>query len=397
MPEPVRVLRIIARLNMGGPTLHVSYLTKGLEERGYSTTLVAGSLARGEDSMAYAASDLGVEVVQIPQLHRDLSPVYDPVAVRRIVEEIRRVRPHIVHTHTAKAGAVGRAAALLSGDARPPVIVHTYHGHVLRGYFDPVRTEFFRETERLLARRTTRLVAVGPEVRDDLVSLGVAPAEKFSVIRLGIDLERRIEGAAGGPELRRQLGIPPERFVVGWIGRMTGIKRVPDVLASFERLLAQGVDATLCLVGDGPERDQLEQRAHDLGIVRNTLFLGYQRDVAPYYGLFDVLLLPSGNEGTPVVAIEALAAERPVVGTRVGGMPDVVDDGVDGFLTDVGDVDALAARLAELARDPGLRRRFGAAGRERVVPRYRVSRLVDDVDALYRELLTERGLALPSA
>jgi glycosyltransferase involved in cell wall biosynthesis len=169
------------------------------------------------------------------------------------------------------------------------------------------------------------------------------------------------------------------------------------VLETFRRLLDHGVDAELCLVGDGPERPQLEQRARDLGIARRTLFAGYQREIAPYFDLFDAFLLPSANEGTPVVAIEALAAQRPVVATRVGGVPDVVRDGVDGFLVDVGDVDALAARLAELSRDPELRRRFGEAGREAVVPRYRVSRLIDDVDALYRELLTAAGIAPPSA
>jgi glycosyltransferase involved in cell wall biosynthesis len=390
----VRVLRVIARLNMGGPTLHVSYLTKGLDERGYETTLVAGQLARGEDSMSYAAETLGIDVVQIPQLHRDLSPVYDPVAVKRLVAEIQRVRPHIVHTHTAKAGAVGRMAALLAGDAKPPVVVHTFHGHVLRGYFDPVRTEFFRETEKFLARHTTRLIAVGPEVRDDLVELGVAPAEKFTVIRLGIDLESRVGDGSAGGELRRQFGIPAERFVVGWIGRMTGIKRVPDVLETFKRLLALGVDAQLVLVGDGPERDRLEEQAHELGIQKRTLFAGYQREISGYYDLFDAFLLPSRNEGTPVVAIESLAARTPVVATRVGGVPDVVRDGIDGYLAEVGDVDALAARLAELARDPELRARMGEAGREHVIPRYRISRLIDDVDALYRELLAETGVQL---
>ena len=386
--EPIRVLRVIARLNMGGPTLHVSYLTKGLEERGYSTTLVAGHLARGEDSMAFAAEELGVEFVQIPQLHRDLSPVYDPISIKRLVEEIRRIRPHIVHTHTAKAGAVGRMAALLSGEAKPPVVVHTFHGHVLRGYFDPMRTEFFRETERFLARHTTRLIAVGPEVRDDLVELGVAPPEKFSVIRLGVDLEDRVGDPEAGAELRRLFGIPPERFVVGWIGRMTGIKRVPDVLEIFRRLLDRGVDAELCLVGDGPERENLELRAHELGIAKRTLFVGYQRDVSSFFDLFDAFLLPSANEGTPVVAIEALAARRPVVATRVGGVPDVVRDGVDGFLFERGDVEGFVGGLARLAEDPGLRRRLGEAGREHVLPRYRVSRLIDDVDRLYRELLT---------
>jgi glycosyltransferase involved in cell wall biosynthesis len=387
--ERIRVLRVIARLNMGGPTLNVSYLTKGLDERGYDTTLVAGRLARGEDSMAFAAEELGIDVVQLLALHRELSPFYDAVSVRRLVEEIRRVRPHIVHTHTAKAGAVGRMAALMAGDAKPPVVVHTFHGHVLRGYFDPVRTEFFRETERFLARHSTRLIAVGPEVQDELVQLGVAPPEKFTVIRLGIDLESRVASPEAGKSLRRRFGIPDSRFVVGWIGRMTGIKRVPDVLATFARLVELGVDAQLVLVGDGPERDALEQRSHELGIQRRTLFAGYQRDISRYYDLFDALLLPSANEGTPVVAIESLGAGIPVVATRVGGVPDVVRDGVDGFLTDVGDIGALATRLAELAGDPALRSRMGDAGREHVIPRYRVSRLVDDVDALYRELLAE--------
>jgi glycosyltransferase involved in cell wall biosynthesis len=396
--EPVRILRLIARLNMGGPALHVAYLTRGLDERGYTTTLGAGSLARGEGSMAFVAEELGVEVHSVPQLHREVSPVLDPVSVARVRQLIRQVRPHILHTHTAKAGAIGRTAAVLARDAKPPIVVHTFHGHVLRGYFDPARAAVYRNVERSLARVTTRLVAVSPEVKDDLVELEVAPADKFSVIRLGIDLDSRIvEGASNGLELRRAFGVPEEAFVVGWIGRMTAIKHLPDVLATVARLRERGIDARLCLVGDGPDRDEVERRAHGLDLARSTLYLGYQRDVAPYYALFDALLLPSGNEGTPVVAIESLAAGTPVVATRVGGVPDVVSDGVDGFLTGVGDVGELAAALERLARDPALREKMGRAGRERTLPRYRVERLVDDVDRLYRELLAERGLPIPGA
>jgi len=395
LSERIRILRAIARLNMGGPALNVAYLTKGLDERGYATTLVAGRLARGEDSMAFVTEELGIPVLSLPAMHRDVSPFYDPLAVTRLLHEIRRLRPHILHTHTAKAGAVGRAAALLAGDARPPIIVHTYHGHVLRGYFDPVRTQFFRETERTLARHTTRLVAVGPEVRDDLVELAVAPYEKFSVIRLGIDLESRVLGSDRGAEFRRLFGVPEGRFVVGWIGRMTGIKRVQDVLSSFKHLRDRGVDATLCMVGDGPEREPAERLAKQLGIASHVLWTGYQRDVSPYYSLFDALILTSANEGTPVVAIEALAAGRPVVATRVGGVPDVVSDGEDGFLVDVGDVGGIADALARLAQDPELRRKMGERGRALVVPRYRVERLVGDMDSLYRELLTEKHLPAP--
>jgi glycosyltransferase involved in cell wall biosynthesis len=378
---------------MGGPALHVAYLSAGLRDRGYDTTLVAGSLALGEESMAGVAEGLGVPIVTVPDLHREISPLRDLRAVYHLADLIREARPHILHTHTAKAGTIGRLAARLLGDAGPPIVVHTFHGHVLRGYFDPVRSTAFRLLERWLARQSTALIAVSPEVRDDLVSLGVGPAEKFEVVRLGIELDQRVGEngfEAARIETRRALGIPDDRFVVGWIGRMTAVKRTGDVLQAVRRLREEGVDAVLCMVGDGPDRDSVEARAHELGIVRDSLFLGYQDEVADYYAAFDALILPSANEGTPVSAIEALAGGRPVVATRVGGVPDVVRDGVDGFLVEPGDVDAMAERLSRLATDAPLRHRMGEAGRASVHERYSVERLLDDVDRLYRRLLAER-------
>src|SRR2546421_3029274 len=197
--EPVRVLRVIARLNMGGPALHVAYLTAGLRKRGYETTLVAGSLARGEDSMAFVAEQLNVDIVRIDELGREISPLRDLAATLRLARLIRRERPDILHTHTAKAGTVCRVAALLAGRKGPPIVVHTFHGHVLRGYFGPVRSLFFRLLERWLAGRTTALIAVSPQVRDDLVALHVAPPERFVVIRLGIELDKRVAGSRDGP------------------------------------------------------------------------------------------------------------------------------------------------------------------------------------------------------
>ena len=390
----MKVLRVIARLNMGGPALHVAYLTAGLRDRGYDTTLVAGTLARGEDSMGFVADELGIDVVKIDELGREISPFRDLLATVRLARVIRRERPQILHTHTAKAGAVGRLAALLAGPARPPVIVHTFHGHVLRGYFGPVRTRFFLALERWLAAHTTALIAVGPQVRDDLVALGVAPPERFVVVRLGIELEERVRPQDDGrAETRRYLGLPGDRFVVGWVGRMTAVKRTDDVLEAFRLVREQGVDACLCLVGDGPDRERIERRAAELGVIRDTLFLGYQEDVAPYYAAFDALVLPSANEGTPVSVIEALAAETPVVATRVGGVPDVVREGEEGFLVDAGDTAELAERLTRLAGDAQLRRRLGKSGRERVVKRYAVDRLLDDIDRLYRELLRAASAA----
>ncbi len=392
--RPVKVLRVIARLNMGGPALHVAYLSEGLAARGYVTTLVAGTLARGEDSMAFVAERHGIEIVRLDELHREVSPLRDVVAAFRLAKLIRRERPQILHTHTAKAGAVGRVAALLAGRARPPIVVHTFHGHVLRGYFGPLRTSFFRLLEKALARVSTRLIAVSPEVRDDLVALGVAPADKFSVVRLGIELgERVVDDEALRAETRRVMGIAPQRFVVGWIGRMTAVKNTDLLLRTFAALRARGVDAVLCLVGDGPDRDELERRAHELGLMRDCLFLGYQEEIGRFLAAFDALLLTSVNEGTPVTTIEALAASRPVVSTRVGGVPDVVEEGVDGFLAEPDDAEGLADALARLAADPELRARMGAAGRERALRRYAVERLVSDVDDLYRSLLAGERVA----
>ena len=390
----MKVLRVIARLNVGGPALHVAYLTAGLADHGYDTTLVAGTVGRGEESMAFIADAKGVRIEVIDELARSISPLRDARAVWKLAQLIRRERPTILHTHTAKAGAVGRVAALLAGRARPPIVVHTFHGHVLRGYFNRVATFGFRTLERLLAYATTRLIAVSPEVRDDLVRLHVAPASKFAVIRLGIELDQRVGGdAAGRTETRRVLGLAGDPFVVGWVGRMTAVKRTDLVVEVLRELVGRGVDARLLLVGDGPDRDHLERYAHELGVIKRCLFLGYQEEVARFYDAIDALLLPSVNEGTPVSVIEALAAERPAVATRVGGTPDVIRDGVDGFLVDSADPGELAERLAELARDPGRRAEMGAAGRSRVLERYAVDRLVDDVDALYRELLVDEGLA----
>ncbi len=191
-------------------------------------------------------------------------------------------------------------------------------------------------------------------MRDELVAHGVAPPEKFAVIRLGIPLEERLADPTANLDYRRLYGIPADAFVVGWVGRMTGVKDTGAVLDIVRATRERGVDAVLCMVGDGPDRERLEQLAHDLGIARATYFVGYQPDVAGYYGLFDAFLLPSVNEGTPVSAIEALASGTPVVANRVGGVPDVVRDGIDGFLVEPGDVEGAAERLARSPRTASL-------------------------------------------
>jgi glycosyltransferase involved in cell wall biosynthesis len=362
-----------------------------MQARGYATRLVRGSESADEGTMDDLAQRMGVEPTLVESMRRDPGPG-DARALAELVRIARHDRPALVHTHAAKGGTLGRVAVMLAFPRRRPAVVHTFHGHSLTGYFSSRTARLYTRIERFLARRTDVLIAVSEEVRDDLVGLGVAPPSKFTVVRLGIELEQRVAAEDGArAETRRLMGVPGDAFVVGWVGRMTGVKRTDDVLGAFRGVLDRGVDAWMCVVGDGPDRDEVEERAHELGVMRRCLFLGYQDDVAPYYAAFDALLLPSVNEGTPVSAMEALASGCPVVATRVGGVPDVIRDGVDGFLVEVGDTEGLADRLAELARDPDLRAKMGTSGRERVLDRYAVDRLVDDVDRLYRSLLESVG------
>jgi glycosyltransferase involved in cell wall biosynthesis len=384
----LRIVHVIARLNVGGASLHVLQLAAAQRKRGHEVLVVAGTLAPGEESMEYLVDELDVPLRRLPALQRELSPRRDAEAIREVGRVIRTQRPDVLHTHTAKAGGVGRVAALLARSRRPAVVVHTYHGHVLHGYFGRTKETFYRRLERALGRRTSRLVAVSPEVRDDLVALGVAPASRFEVIPYGFDLSTRVGGDGGARErIRAELGAGAETFVVGWVGRLTAIKRPLDLVRVLAALVERGADALLCVVGDGPDRQDVERLARKLGVEDRCRLVGFQTELPPWYAAFDVLCLTSANEGTPVAAIEALAAGKPVVATRAGGTETVVDDGVSGYLVPVGDVDALVDRLAELAANPDQRAQMGSRGAELTRERFGLERMVDDVERLYRSLL----------
>lgn len=384
----MRIVHVIARLNVGGAALHVLQLAHEQAQRGHDVVVVAGTLAAGEESMEYVADDLGVELHRLPVLQRELSPRADSAAILALRRIIRERRPSVLHTHTAKAGATGRLAALISGHARPRAIVHTYHGHVLSGYFSRRWERVFRLIERALAYASGKLIAVSEEVRDDLVRFGVARADRFAVVPYGFDLPEWNEADdESRRELRRKIGAGDEAFVVGWAGRLTAIKRPLDLIRTLRALLASDVDALLVLVGDGEDRVDVEALAAELEVADRCRLVGFQKSIRPWYSSFDALLLTSANEGTPVVAIEALAAARPVVATRAGGTGTVVRNGESGYLEAIGDTQALADRLAALARDPVLRERMGEAGAEDVRARFAVGRMADEVGAIYDRLL----------
>lgn len=383
------IMHVIGRLNVGGAARHVLELAREQLDRGDDVLVVAGTLAAGEASMEYLAEELDVGVLHLPALARELSPRGDGRAILQLRRLLRERRPEVLHTHTAKAGGTGRLAARVAGSARPRAVVHTYHGHVLSGYFSRRREHIFRRLEHILSRYADQLIAVSDEVRDDLVRFGVARPEQFAVVPYGFRLpEWRQEDEAARARLRAELGLADGTFAIGFAGRLTAIKRPLDLVRVLDGVLATGVDAALVLVGDGEEREKTEALAAELGLRDRCHFVGYQAHIREWYAAVDAALLTSANEGTPVVAIEALAAERPVVATRAGGTGTVVRDGESGYLLPIGDVTALAGRLAELARDPELRARLGRAGGEDVRVRFATTRMADELEALYLRQLS---------
>lgn len=392
-----RVARIIARLNIGGPAIQAITLTTDLEDFGFSTRLIRGVEAADEGNMDYLAQARGLTPTLVPSMRRN--PGFgDLAALVRLVRLLRRDRPHIVHTHAAKGGTLGRLATVIAFPlgSRRPIVVHTYHGHSLTGYFAGPTAAFYRLVEKLLARVSDVLLAVSPEVRDDLVRLRVAGPELFRVMPLGFDLEPFRDDALRAERratLRGLWGIGGEERVVTLVARLVPIKRVDRFLA-VARTLADTTEARFVIVGDGELRGELAASPDALALGERLVWAGFRRDIADVCFASDVIMLTSDNEGTPVSLIEAQAAAVPVVATDVGGVRSVVIDGTSGFLSEVDDTASLARSVARLLGDPELGRRMGRAGRAHVTERFALERLVADHALLYEELLAARRAAL---
>jgi glycosyltransferase involved in cell wall biosynthesis len=374
---------VITRLNVGGPAIQAVLLSARLDPDRFESLLVAGTESATEGNMIELGRlDAPPALRRIPALGREISPLDDLRALGALVRLMREFKPDIVHTHLAKAGTLGRVAARI---ARVPVVIHTYHGTVFRGYFGGFRSRVFLEIERAIARITTRLVAITPGQRRELVALGIGSEAKVVEIPLGLDLAPFVE-AASRADARAALGLPPDEPVVAIVARLVPIKDVGLFLRALARLTRPAIGV---IVGDGDERASLEREAASLGIASRCRFLGWRRDVRTVYAAADVVALTSRNEGSPVSIIEAMAAGRAVVCTDVGGVSDVVTLGVSGILVPHGDPAALAAAIDRLLADPAARERLGNEARRAVYPRYDLSRLVTDITALYSSLVRE--------
>jgi glycosyltransferase involved in cell wall biosynthesis len=386
MPE---VLRVVARLNVGGPARHAIRVAAPLAARGWHTLLVTGRTGAHEGDLIDEARAAGVELQRLPELGRALNPLRDVAAWRALRRTIEARAPAIVHTHTAKAGVVGRLAALRAGLAARPALVHTYHGHVLEGYFSPPVSAAFRRIEAALARRTDRLVAVSRCVRDELSRRHlVGRPEQWVVIPPGVDFERTRADRAAGAELRRSLGVGPGDVLFGCVGRLVPIKRLDLACEAWAAAAPALPRAHWLVVGDGERGPALRERLASLPRAR---WLPPRATLHDVYGALDALLLCSDAEGLPQAVVEALCAGVPVLATSVGGVPELVADEVNGLLVPRGDAAALAAALTRLGSDATLRARLGreAAALDRAphAAAAVAGRLADLYDELHRTKL----------
>jgi glycosyltransferase involved in cell wall biosynthesis len=411
--DRVRVVRIIDRLNVGGPAKHVVWLTAGLDPEEFQTSLITGTVPPGEGDMSYFARAAAVEPEIIEEMSRELS-LRDIVVIARLVGKLFKLRPQIIHTHKAKAGAAGRVAACLYKWMTPGAlwlrprrcrVVHTYHGHIFHSYYGAARTRLFIAIERALARACTdRIVVLSQQQRREICErFGVGRPSQFRVIPLGIDFEELSEarGVPGG------VGVAEGETAVGIVGRLCEVKNHGMFLEA-ARLVSEAERATrmrFVIVGDGHLRRELERRAAELGIADRVTFTGFRDNATSLYFGLDLVALTSLNEGTPLTLIEAMGCGRAVAATEVGGVVDVMGErrgDEDGFTVwDHGvtapsrDAGAFARALQFLIERPELRRQMGERGREFVRTNLSKARLVSDIEDVYRELVGARAATAP--
>ncbi len=423
----MKIVRIIARLNVGGPARHVVWLVAGLQTKECESMLVAGTVPPGEDDMSYFAEGQGVRPVIIPEMSREIS-LKDALTIWKLYRLFVRERPDVVHTHTAKAGTVGRIAGLLYRLATPAALigrprrcrfVHTYHGHIFHSYYGALKTRIFLGIEKVLARvATDKIIVISPQQYGEIhLEFGVGRQEQFTVIPLGLDTDAFSDWRLRRQTLRDELKASSADVLVGIVGRLAEVKNHDLFLRAARRYketrglvtLPGGGRVRFIVLGDGHLRRSLEEQAHALGLASDVVFLGTRDDPENFYPALDIVALTSRNEGTPLTLIEAMANERPCVATAVGGVVDLLGDEVTsssagpdrrayslcerGVLVRPGDAEAFCDGLARLVEDENLRREMGERGRRFVEQNYSKERLLADIMNLYRELGQQKPVA----
>jgi len=394
-----KVLRIINRLNLGGPTHNVAYLTKYLDEK-YETLLLSGTIDSTEESSEFLIKNLDITPRYIDAMQRELHPLKDYRAYKQIKKIIREYQPDIVHTHAAKAGAVGRLAA---AHCKVPVILHTFHGHVFHSYFNPIKTKIFLAIERYLAKKSTCIIAISEIQKKELCeNYKIAACEKFTVIPLGFDLEKfNTDKEQKRVSFRKKWHIADDEIAIGIVGRMVPVKNHDMFLTAFAQLLkSTNKKVKAILIGDGECRTEIESKIQELRLTFSTeknilqeapiVFCSWIKDVENAYPGLDIIALTSLNEGTPVSLIEAQAAGIPIVTTDVGGIKDIVLENETAYIVDSNDITGFAEKLLLLTENDGLRKDIAAKGFSHVNQKFSSTRLAADMSNLYDKLFKQK-------
>ncbi|MEW6482107.1 MAG: glycosyltransferase family 4 protein [bacterium] len=372
------VLRIITRLNIGGPSIHTILLSEGLKEK-FKTYLVVGKEGKEEGSMLSEAKNRNIDIIFIPELQREISPIKDIITFFKLIGIIRKIKPDIVHSHLSKAGMLGRLCAWLCG---VPIIIHTFHGHTLHSYFGRLKTLFFIIIERWLSLISTRIITLTESQRDEILKFGIGNRNKVIVIPLGLSLDRFYDISEKKGILRNELGIS-DKPLIGTIARLVPIKDIGTFLEASAIVLKE-IDALFVIAGDGYLRKELEKKAKDLGIEKNVLFLGFRKDLEIIYADLNCFVLSSLNEGLPVAIIEAQASGIPVVATDVGGVSTLVSPDT-GILIPPKNPEALADAIKTIILDKERAKEMGEKARENS-KKYTEKRLIEDIERLYEGL-----------
>ena len=392
--RPIRICRVIARINGGGTAVHLQNLAANLDRSRYVQVTICGRVSPGEIDVSDDLRKAGLDIISFPSLQREIRLVPDLITLYRLIAFFREWKPDIVETHTAKAGTLGRLAARIAG---VPTRIHVFHGHVFDGFFSVKRARTFLQLERWLATQTTRIIALGEHQRTDLLSRGVGVDSQVVSIPLGFDLQRfssiPLFASRSHPTgLRHELGISHgDRAtvpVIGMIARLVPTKAHEVFLDAAQLVLEEIPGARFVIVGDGNQRSRLEALANQLLPHNSFKFLGWRTDTPALFSEIDLVMHTSDSEGMPVSIIEALASGVPVVATNVGGIPDLIRDGVNGHVVPPRDSNAVARAALAILRDPDRRASMAAAARASVVPEYEVDTLVARMDRLYREIVT---------
>ncbi len=388
--EKIRVLHAITRLIIGGAQENTLYTVEGLKKLGYEVDLLTGPPLGREGSLMEEARRKGIEPFLLPYLRRNLHPLYDLLSFFYLYSFLRRKKYHIIHTHSSKAGILGRWAAYLTG---VPVIIHTIHGLPFFPYQHPLLNFLFVNAERITATFTDCLIAVCEMMKRKALEAGIGKAHQYVTIYSGMELEKFLSSPSPAP-LRKKLGIKDEELVVGKVGRLFPLKGHKFLIQASSRIIREYPQVKFLLVGEGILREKLVRMCEELGVREKFIFAGLipPSQIPLYISCMDVVVHTSLREGLARVLPQAMAMGKPVVCFRLDGAEEVVKEGENGFLVSPGNVEELAEKTLRLLKDSSLRKKMGQKGRKVVDPTFRVEKMVEDIHRIYQKLLKEKGV-----